>query len=179
MNVLVLYGSSRRHGNTEILTDRVVQNVDCTKIYLSDKKIHPIDDKRHDAEGFGFVDDDYDDIIQQVLNHDTLVFSTPVYWYGMSGQMKNFIDRWSQSLRDKRFNFKASMAEKTAYVVMVGGDEPRIKGLPLVQQFKHIFDFVHMSFGGYVLGQGNAPGDILNDARALADALLLNQSLRS
>src|SRR5579875_1815163 len=98
MNVLVLYGSSRRHGNTEILTDRVVQNVDCTKIYLSDKKIHPIDDKRHDAEGFVFVDDDYDDIIQQVLNHDTLVFSTPVYWYGMSGQMKNFIDRWSQSL---------------------------------------------------------------------------------
>jgi len=45
-----------------------------------------------------------------------------------------------------------------------------IKGLPLIEQFGHIFDFMGMSFEGYVLGEGNRPGDILRDHQALSAA---------
>ncbi|PAF02336.1 hypothetical protein CHH68_01960 [Bacillus velezensis] len=42
--------------------------------------------------------------------------------------------------------------------------------LPLIQQFEHIFHFMGMSFKGYVLGEGNRPGDILHDHQALSAA---------
>ncbi len=176
--VLVLYGSSREGGNTEALTEVVVDGIASTKIHFRQKRILPIDDRRHTADGFQPVDDDYDAIVQDVLNHDILLFATPIYWYGMSGIMKDFVDRWSQSLRDKRYRFKEELGKKQAYVIMTGGDQPRLKGLPLVQQFKYIFDFVSLPFAGYIIGEANKPGDILTDSRALFEARQLNEVLR-
>ncbi|HYF79261.1 MAG TPA: flavodoxin family protein [Symbiobacteriaceae bacterium] len=178
MRTLVLYGSSRRNGNSEILTDRVVDGIPCTRIYLAETQIQPIIDQRHTETGFAPVDDDYDRITEQVLAHDLLVFGTPIYWYGMPAQMKLFFDRWSQNLRDKRYQFKATLAQKQAYVVLTGGDNPRIKGLPLIQQFQYIFGFVGMAFAGYIIGEGDRPQTVLQDQRALAEADGLNRILR-
>ena len=70
-----------------------------------------------------------------MLEHDTIIFATPLYWYGMSGHMKNFVDRWSQSLRDTSLHFKEKMKGKKMYVVIVGGDNPKLKALPLIASF--------------------------------------------
>lgn len=179
MNILVLNGSSRAQGNTEQLTQAVLQTLPHTVIHLREKNILPIDDKRHTEEGFQPVDDDFDEVIRQVLAHDILIFATPLYWYGMSGVMKNFVDRWSQALRDNRYQFKSDMSQKEAYVVIVGGDNPRIKALPLVQQFHYIFGFVHTPFNGYLIGQGGKPGDVANDERALCEAEALHKQIRA
>ncbi len=133
---------------------------------------------RHHPDGFSPVDDDNIDITNSVLKSDILIFSTPVYWYGMSGVMKNWIDRWSQTLRDPQIPFKSSMQQKTAYVILVGGDNPRIKGLPLILQFQYIFDFMNMTFGGYIIGEANTPGEILADKIAVEDAQNMNQKIR-
>lgn len=178
MRIAVIQGSARNGGNTEELTRLVLEGIPYTNIILREKDIKPIHDQRHDEGGFDPVDDDYDDLILQVLEHDILIFATPVYWYGASGLMKNFIDRWSQSLRDVRFKFKEVMADKTAYAVVVGGDNPRIKALPLIQQLQYTFDFVGLPFAGYVIGKGSKPGDVLKDARAIREAEALNAELR-
>lgn len=178
MSIVVLHGSSRKGGNTETLTSVAMEGLDRTDIFLRDKKILPIHDQRHDEGGFDPVDDDYDGIISEVLQHDILVFTTPVYWYGASGILKNFIDRWSQSLRDSRYDFKAAMASKKAYVIVVGGDNPRIKALPLIQQLKYTFDFMGMPLEGYLVGQARRPGDITSDFRALTEAQWLNRMLK-
>ncbi len=177
--ILVLHGSSREGGNTEQLTNLALEGIPHTSMYLREKHIKAIEDKRHAPEGFQPVDDDYDDIIHAVLEHDILIFSTPLYWYGMSGHMKDFVDRWSQSLRDKRFHFKEIMSKKQAHVIITGGDQPRIKGLPLIQQFQYIFSFMNMEFAGYIIGQGNQPGDIMNDRRAVEEARVFNERLKS
>lgn len=179
MSILVLQGSSREEGNTELLTRLVLEGVPHTSIRLREKNIRAICDQRHDPDGFAAVDDDYDEVIEAVLAHDVILFATPIYWYGMSGHMKNFVDRWSQTLRDKRYSFKQAMAGKQAYVIAVGGDEPRLKGLPLIQQFQYIFGFVGMTYAGYLLGEGNKPGDVLEDMQAVAQAKLLNEVLKS
>lgn len=179
MKILVLYGSSRRNGNSEALADHLTRGLECTRIYLAEKRITPIVDKRHDPEGFSPVDDDHDQIIRLMLSHDAIIFATPLYWYGMSGQMKTFVDRWSQSLRTPQYDFKNGMAGKKAYVVIAGGDNPRIKGLPLVQQFQYIFGFMGMEFAGYVLGKGGKPGEVLQDERALEDASHLRRLLQA
>jgi multimeric flavodoxin WrbA len=178
MRTLVLFGSSRRSGNTEILTERLLDGIDCSRIYLMDHRIEAIVDQRHEPQGFQPVVDDYDAITEQVLAHDRLVFATPLYWYGMTGLMKDYFDRWSQVMRDRRYAFKDAMAKKEAYAVITGGDSARIKGLPLVQQFHYICDFVGMPLKGYLIGQGSKPGDVLRDQRALAEAAAMNQQLR-
>ena len=37
--------------------------------------------------------DDANDIVEQMGRADVLVFATPVYYYGMSGQLKTLLDR--------------------------------------------------------------------------------------
>ncbi|MFZ5818105.1 MAG: flavodoxin family protein [Bacillota bacterium] len=177
MKVLVIYGSSREEGNTELLTEKVVEGLDCTRIYLRHQNVQPVVDKRHAPEGFQPVDDDHDAIIRQLLEHDLVIFATPLYWYGMSGPMKDFVDRWSQSLRDPRFDFRNRVKGKRAWVVITGGADARLKGLPLILQFGHIFDFVGMEFAGYLIGTGGKPGQVLQDERVLLEAGWVNKHL--
>jgi len=179
MTIAVIYGGSRQNGNSETLTDLAIQGLEAEKLYLRDLQIQPIIDGRHAKEGFRDVADDYNFIIDRILPHDTLVFSTPIYWYSMSGMMKTFIDRWSQTLRDANYpDFRRQMAQKKAYVIAVGGDDPNVKGLPMIQQFQHIFDFMGISFEGYILGEGNKPEDILDDKNALYAAGQLQKKLK-
>jgi len=175
MSIAVIYGGTRPEGNTELLTERVVRGfAGVDRIVLKEYTVQPIEDLRHTEQGFQDVGDDYNGLIDRVLAADTVIFATPVYWYGMSGHMKNFIDRWSQTLRDdQRPHFRESMKSKTAYVIAVGGDDPQLKGLPLIQQFQYIFGFFGTKFGGYILGEGNRPGAVIHDTASikLADEL--------
>lgn len=178
VKILVLYGSTRRQGNSELLAEAVVEGLPASRIHLAEQALAPILDQRHDPGGFQPTSDDYDALMAQLLAHEILIFVTPIYWYGLSGVMKNFVDRWSQALRDRRFNFAAAMKQKTAYLVVTGGDQPRLKGLPLVQQFVHICQYVGLPIGGYIIGEGNRPGEVLQDQQAMHEAALLNERLR-
>ncbi|MGM7700313.1 flavodoxin family protein [Pseudalkalibacillus sp. Hm43] len=178
MKILAIHGSSRPNGNTEQLTTKALDGLDATHIHLREFNIQPIDDLRHEPGGFRSVEDDNDRIVDLMLEHDIIVFATPVYWYGMSGMMKDLIDRFSQNMRDDRYDFKAELRKKKAYVICCGGDNPKIKALPLIQQFNYIFDFVDLEFGGYIIGQANKPGDIADDHLAMQQAVELNQLLK-
>lgn len=179
MRITTFIGSSRENGNSEILTDIVTKDIQHHKIYLRKLNIKPIHDLRHDINGFQPVHDDYDQIIQALLNSDLLIFSTPVYWYTMSGFMKNMIDRISQAIRDNRYpQLREQLKTKHAIVVTVGGDDPYLKGLPLIQQFKYTFDFLNMNFQAYIIGEGHRPGDIAQDKQAITQAKLLNEKLK-
>ncbi len=179
MSIAVIYGSTRQNGNTEKLASYVISGLEVDEIFLRDFHIQPIDDRRHAEGGFLDVDDDYNELIERMMQHDTILFATPIYWYSMSGTMKNFFDRWSHTMRDEKFpDFKQLLGTKKAYVVAVGGDNPYLKGLPLIQQFNYIFEFMGISFGGYVLGKASRPGDIQEDAFALKAAEELNGKLK-
>lgn len=180
MKIVAFIGSSRPNGNTEILTDVFLDGIEYKKVYLKDLTIKPIEDKRHTEEGFTIVDDDHDFIVEAILESDVLVFSTPIYWYSSTGLMKNLIDRFSQAIRDQRFpTLKEHLKSVETFVIAVGGDNPRIKGLPLIQQFKYTFDFLNMPFTGYVIGKASKPQEILQDKIALSQAKMLNQQLNN
>ncbi|TDL80092.1 flavodoxin family protein [Peribacillus frigoritolerans] len=178
MNVLAIYGSSREYGNSEKLASYLLKDINHKAVHLREMTIKPITDQRHDINGFQPVEDDFTELIETFLKADSVVFVTPLYWYGMSGSMKDFFDRWSQALRDERISFKENTKDKKAYVVIAGGDSPKIKALPLIQQFQYIFDFVGMKFEGYVVGEANAPGDIEKDSKAISEAKVMNDSLK-
>jgi multimeric flavodoxin WrbA len=179
MKILALYGSSRRDGNSELLADRVLQKIKYTKRYLTDYHITPIDDKRHLPGGFSDgINDDYKQLITELLEHDLVVYVTPLYWYGMSGLMKNFVDRWTESLRVHELDFKKGMQDIKHYVVIAGGDSPYEKGKPLVQQFEHIFDFMGGRLEDWIIGYGNKPGEVLYDEDAMQRASEMNAKIQ-
>ncbi|WP_053220203.1 flavodoxin family protein [Virgibacillus senegalensis] len=179
MNILTLLGSSRKDGNSEYLVNRALEGVHHTSIHLLDYRLKPINDERHTEEGFKAVEDDYEAVFKEFLDHDIIVFATPLYWFGMPGQMKIFFDRWSQYMRDPRFDFKKSVKQKRAYAIIIGNSpDPKIFALPLVQQYKAISDYVGMEFSDYILGQANKPGEIKNDLYALSKADLWNKQFR-
>lgn len=178
MNILSIIGSSRENGNTEQLLSHVLNSVEHTEIRLQDYRIEPIVDQRHDEQGFSKVEDDYEQLLEQFLKTDVIIFATPVYWFGMSGQMKVFIDRWSQYMRDERFHFLEATAKQKAYVLLAGGSDPKITAMPLIQQFQYIFNFVGMSFEDYIIGNAVKPGEIKSDLLSIHKAAHWNEFFR-
>lgn len=48
--------------------------------------------------------DDINPILDTISNSDVLVFASPIYYYGLSGQLKTFLDRMNPLyVRDNRF----------------------------------------------------------------------------
>jgi len=180
--LLTIYGSSRRNGNTEALTQSMLKDFDSdkfTEVNLLDYHIEPIIDERHTLEGFQPVDDDYEKIEKTIIEHEGILFVTPLYWYGMSGNLKLVVDRFSQSLKSKEFDFREIMKSKKMYVIVVGGPTAHINALPLIQQFQLIARFFDMEFGGYVIGKGVKPQEVLEDEASIISVKQLGKKIKN
>jgi len=111
VRVIVLNGSPRKGGNTDMLSDRFIAGAteagaECEKVYLDDFHIRPpaelgdIQAERVDLR----ADDDHRTILDKLIVADVLVLASPVYWQGVSAQMKCFIDRFSCHYAQTWFN---------------------------------------------------------------------------
>ncbi|MFX1344059.1 MAG: flavodoxin family protein [Promethearchaeota archaeon] len=110
MQVLALLGSPRKKGNSDLLTDEVLKGLKSVgasvdKIYLDDFQIRPIgeviDDSRNREDSR--ADDDYPQLLKKFLEANLIIWATPIYWYGVSAQMKCFIDRFSSYFRNPHY----------------------------------------------------------------------------
>ncbi len=177
MRIFAIYGSTRRNGNSELLTDIITNGLDCTRIYLSDYNIQPIVDQRYEPGGFQPIYGDHPQLVKEMLKHDMIIFAMPLYWFGMPGSVKNFIDRWTMFFDDGMF--RERMSGKEVIAVITGCDNPRLKALTVIQQLHWICDFMDMTFFDYVIGQGNDPGEVRQDQDAISKAEQLNHILRA
>ncbi len=117
MKVLLLIGSPRKGGNTDVLADAFAEGAaemgaEVEKIYFDDCNIRPAPElgdeflKRVDTR----ADDDWRKVAYRLLDADVLVWGAPVYWQGVPAQMKCFADRWSCYYAAKWLN--QGMADK-------------------------------------------------------------------
>ncbi len=166
--VLVLLGSPRRGGNTELLTERLLAQVsDATvrRLRVYDMDLGPCVDCRGCKSGAlrcGLPD--AGEALQAALEQaDVLVFATPVYWYGPTGPMKNLWDRMRPFYKSQR------LGGKKAVLVAPAADGPGDATL-LVEAFARLCRALGMDFHGQVLGQAFEVGEILQDATALGQA---------
>ena len=179
--ITCLLGSSRNDGNSRILADNLLKGTKHRMINLYEKKIDKVIDNRHSKENDKDLhQDDYSEVLKNVMDAHTVVFSTPLYWYSMSASLKLFIDRWTESLRDQhRDNFKSVMSKKEYIIIIVGGDNPAVKSRPLVEQFKYIFEFMNITNYSFIVGEGVKPLDILEDRKTMEKVKSLNDDLRN
>lgn len=100
MKITVLFASPNKNGSTAILVDNfkrgaeesghTVEVLDVCKM-----NVHPcIGCVRCGYEGPCVQKDDNEIIRHTLLNTDMVVFATPLYYYGMSAQLKIVVDRF-------------------------------------------------------------------------------------
>ncbi|MEM7193130.1 MAG: flavodoxin family protein, partial [Pseudomonadota bacterium] len=101
MKALVISGSPREDGNSARLADAALEGlIDAghasTRINASDVIKDFLQDCRtcRMATGECAIDDGFRHaFFDHYLPADGIVFATPIYWYGMSAQLKAFFDR--------------------------------------------------------------------------------------
>ncbi len=126
-NILVISTSPRKGGNSETLADEFARGAreagNCVeKVTLYDKTIKfckgcltCVKTQRC------VIQDDAAVIVQKMLTADVIVFATPVYYYGMCGQMKTLLDRanplFSADYRFRDIYLLAAAAEEDRHTV--------------------------------------------------------------
>lgn len=126
-NVLILSGSPRKGGNSDLLCDEFLRGAaeagnQVEKIFLRDKKVAPCNACYYCAKSGGkcAVSDDMGEILDKLQAADVIVMASPVYFYSIDAQMKAVIDRcvarWTD-MPDKKFYYIMTAAEDSETVM--------------------------------------------------------------
>jgi hypothetical protein len=108
-------------------------------------------------------------LLETTLHATDLVIASPLYWYSVSADIKRYLDYWVRWMYTPEAEFKARMRGKTMWVISVLTEEPE-QASALVDTLRRCAVYLDMRWGGVLLGNGSAPGDVLGDAGALAEA---------
>ena len=120
MKVVVINGSPRAKGNSDLLCDEFIRGAVearhvVEKISLREQEIHPCRACYACFKTGACVQrDDMAEILAKVEQADVLVLASPTYFLTMSGQMKIFIDRLLPKWQ--------GLGGKDAYVIVTGHD---------------------------------------------------------
>ena len=119
--VLILSGSPRKNGNSDILCDEFARGAieaghEVEKIRVAEKKIgycrgcYACRDT-----GVCAIKDDMAEVLQKMIDADVLVLASPVYFYSIDAQLKALIDRtvarWLE-VKDKAFYYIVTAADE-------------------------------------------------------------------
>lgn len=99
-HIVVITGSPRKNGNSFAMTDAFIKAAEAkghtvTRFDAALKKVggcHACETCFRTGKACSF-DDDFNTIAPAILEADTVVFTTPVYWYSIPAQIKSVIDR--------------------------------------------------------------------------------------
>ncbi|MGW1611965.1 flavodoxin family protein [Streptomyces sp. NPDC002285] len=171
---LFVLGSSRPDGNTELLARRAAEQLPAgVEQQWIDLAAHPLpdfEDLRHDSDRVRPTQGNVALLLDATLAATDIVIASPLYWYSVSAHVKRYLDYWSGWLRTPGIDFKATMGGRTLWGVTALAHEEQEVADPLVGTLSNSAAYMGMRFGGVLLGNGSKPGDVLNDAEALARA---------
>jgi multimeric flavodoxin WrbA len=158
MKVLGIYGSGRKGGNSDQLLDKALEGAESSgaeisRVYARSLKISGCRACGGcDKTGKCVIKDEMESVYSQLEEADVIFLSSPVYFYGMTGQAKLLVDR-AQALWSKRFLNKTPEERKTydsgaGYLIAVGATKGQnlFEGVQLTA--KYFFDALDKSYEG-------------------------------
>ena len=174
--MLILSGSPRKGGNTDLLVEAFVKGAS-QKHHVEVISVH--DYKVNTCMGCNACfknetnacvqNDDMPLIYEKISRADMLVIASPVYFYGLSAQLKAVIDRFHNPIRDT-FRIK-----KMALLLVGAATLPELFD-SILAQYRLCLNFFKLEDAGRVLVRGvKDKGDIRN-ADALHEAFHLGSN---
>ncbi|WP_157950039.1 flavodoxin family protein [Vallitalea okinawensis] len=169
MNILLISGSPRKKGNTEMLLEFCSQEVEIRGIKtdlvcLSDKIIHHCKgcNKCRDRDNC-ILQDDFNRLYRQVLDYDGLVIGTPVY----VGMPTSLIMAFIQRLTMVAFNNGRSLSGKFGGGFAIGGEAGQLAAITDLIKFFLVNNMVVIGSDYWNIGFATKKGDIMENDKSL------------
>jgi multimeric flavodoxin WrbA len=180
VKVLIVLGSPRKKGNTDLLVERIAKGIanaggSVETVRLEGRDIHPcIGCGGCEKEGRCVILDDMQQMYDKIDHADRIVIASPIYFYSVTAQTKAFIDRcqamWSRKYILSRRR-PATGIEKKGYLVSVAATKGERVFESAILTVKYAFDAMDFEYGGEFVVRGvDSKGAILAMPDVLAQA---------
>jgi multimeric flavodoxin WrbA len=186
--IVAIYGSPRRRGNTATLLKHAVQGaVDAgaqvNEIILRDLKMSPcLEIYACKKEGRCAIKDDFHNVVDQILSANGLLLASPIFFYTVSAHTKILMDR-CQSLWVKKYwidkvPFGQWEPKRKGVFISVGATKGKKLFNGVLLTVKYFFDVLDMELFRSLLYRGlEFEGDILKYPEYLEDAYEAGKAL--
>ena len=185
LTVLGIMGSPRIKGNTDLLLDEALRGAadskaDIEKIIVDKLNISPCREYYGCLEnGECDIRDDMDGVYPGLLNSDVIIIASPIFFYGLTAQMKALIDR-GQAIWARKYILKQKPLKSGRKGAFIGVGAT--KGEQLFQgsilTVKYFFKALDIEYADELLIRGiDFKDDIKAHPTGLPDAFALGQKL--
>ena len=178
MNILILSGSPRKGGNTELLVEAFVKGASqkhhVEVVSVHDYKVNPCMGCNacfKNENNACIQKDDMSLIYDKMAVADMLVIASPVYFYGLSAQLKAVIDRFHNPIRDT-YHIK-----KTALLLVGAASLPELFD-GILAQYRLCLNFFKLEDAGRVLVRGVKDKGYIQNTEAIQKANELGLNIR-
>ncbi len=163
--MLILNASPREKGNSAALATRAAAGAidagaEIESIYLHGMEIRACDAcDLCIAQGVPCViEDDMQSLYPKLIEADSLLLASPIYWFTYSAQLKLCIDRWYGLWNSHKEAFRG----KPVGIILTYGDTDLYTsgGINAVHTFETMFRFLGSPIVGMVYGSASDPGDV-------------------
>lgn len=188
MNLLGIYGSPRKAGNTDLLLDQVMAGAaaagaDCRTVYCRRLQMSGcLACGGCDDTGECVLDDDMDQVYPLLRWARAIVMAVPIYFYAPPGQVKLLIDRaqacWNHKLLTKGRGHLGTYDSGQGYLVGVGATKGQNLFEPTDLIAKYFYDALDMSYqGGLFYRRLEDKGAVLQHQDKLQEAYELGKRI--
>jgi multimeric flavodoxin WrbA len=184
LRILAIMGSPRIKGNADLLLDEALkgaqsQHAEFEKIVVDKLKIAPCREYYGCLEdGNCVIRDDMDDIYPKLISAEALIVASPIYFYGVSAQLKALIDRcqaiWARKYVLKTLNIPL---RKGAFIA-VGATRGEKLFDGAILTIKYFFKAINVEYSHELLVRGvDKRGEIKDHQDMLAEAYELGKKI--
>ena len=177
MNILILSGSPRKGGNTDLLVEAFVkgalQKHHVEVVSVRDYKVSPCMGCNVcfvSKDNTCAQKDDMTIIYEKMAHADMLVIASPVYFYGLSAQLKAVIDRFHNPIRD-------TFRIKKMALLLVGAATLSELFDSILTEYQLCLNFFKLEDAGRVLVRGVKDKSDIKNTNALNEAFEFGKSI--
>jgi len=189
INTLGISTSPRIHGNSDLLLREALSGAESAGakieyIHLSDYDIAPcIECNACYSRGACKIQDDFQPLLQKILDTDRFIFATPVFFMSVCAQAKILIDRsqclWAYKYVLNKQLFKTER-DRRAMVIAVGGSKSKKQFDSIQLTMKFYFDVLDINYSTNLFtSKVDDIGEIQKHPIALKEAFRLGKELIS
>ncbi len=162
MFILGIAASPRRQGNSECLLDAALEGADANnnrieKLIISDLRIEPCRACDSCFSGKCIIRDDMDYILPRLEQADVIIVASPIYFYGLTGQLKLLIDRsqviWNRTRRLEQTDIQTPFSGQGA-LIAVGATKGKKLFKGAILTIKCFFKVLHKEYKHEILVTG-------------------------
>ena len=176
MKILVITGSPRKNGNSNTLAEYFIKGAkesghEVVRFDAAFKEVHPcIACNRCGMNGPCVFKDDFEFVRRHIADAGLVAFATPMYYFGISAQIKAVIDRFYA------INGQIHVPKK-AVLMMTYADNSKKKENAIISHYEVLLDYLGWTDAGKVIAPGVWPVGAINHTKFPEQAYRLGKTV--